>query len=91
MSAETYRGEENGSVAARREPAPRPAPPLCGRFGTKADLAERETNVRLLPKSDIAERSEDVRFVPKADSCSAANQHLLDHLVGAGQERCRHV
>jgi hypothetical protein len=37
----------------------------------------------LPPKADIAERDWDVRFVPKADSCTAAKIRLFDHFVGA--------
>jgi hypothetical protein len=40
----------------------------------------------LPPIADIAERNWDVRFVPKADSCSAARK-LLDYLVGNREQR----
>ena len=42
----------------------------------------------LPPKADIAERDRNVRFVPKADSCTAANQQrvLFDHLVGGDEK-----
>src|SRR5215470_12889359 len=39
----------------------------------------------LLPKADKPQTSHYVRFVPKADKCAAANDNLLDHLVGDGE------
>jgi hypothetical protein len=37
------------------------------------------------PKADIAERDWDVRFVPKADILRCKKMSLFDHLVGAGE------
>jgi hypothetical protein len=45
----------------------------------------------LPPKADIARRQLDVRFVPFPGSCTAANDSLFDHLVGARDKRLRHV
>jgi hypothetical protein len=50
----------------------------------------------LPPKADIAERNWDVRFVPKADvsRCSKnplSKASLFDHLVGAAEERQRYA
>ena len=45
----------------------------------------------LTPKADIAEREWDVRFVPKADSCNAAILSLFDYLVGADKQQKRRV
>jgi hypothetical protein len=40
----------------------------------------------LLPKADITERDWNVRFVPKADICNAAKERLFDHLIGDGKQ-----
>ena len=51
-----------------------------------ADIAALPINVRFTPrKADIGQRNCDVRFVPKADSCTAAILSLFDHLVGSVQ------
>ena len=45
------------------------------RFGSKADFAECETNVRFAPESGhLVER--DVHFVPLTDSCTAAKRSI---------------
>jgi hypothetical protein len=48
----------------------------------KSALGQKQTC-----RPEIAERQLDVRFVPKADSCTAAKWVLFDHLVSAKQER----
>ena len=40
----------------------------------------------LPPKADKEQPSRYVRFVPKADIRTAANDGLLDHLVGEGEQ-----
>jgi hypothetical protein len=45
----------------------------------------------LPPKADIAERDRNVRFVPQADSCTAAKSVLFDHLVGGRKQRRRNT
>jgi hypothetical protein len=47
----------------------------------KADIGERDRNVRFVPKGDIGRRQLDVRFVPKTDMAQ-----LFDHFVGVQQE-----
>ena len=42
------------------------------------------------PTADIGRTFPEVRFVPTRDSCIAAKSFLLDHLVGAQQQRGRH-
>ena len=41
------------------------------------------------PKADIGTQPHDLRFVPQPDSCTA-QKALLNHLVGAGEQRWRH-
>jgi hypothetical protein len=41
-------------------------------MGHKRTLKRFRLTSALPPKADIAERDRDVRFVPKADSCAAA-------------------
>jgi hypothetical protein len=45
----------------------------------------------LPPKADIDQRSVNVRLVPLATERSAAKAPLFDHLVGAREQRRRHV
>src|SRR5436190_23547069 len=40
----------------------------------------------LPPKADIAERDHDVRYVPQADSCTAAKQVLFDDFISRYQQ-----
>ena len=56
-------------------------------LGQKQTLDQRPSMSALPPKADIAEHKKDVRFVPKADIRTG----LFDHLVGAQQNRCRHI
>src|ERR1700758_811887 len=51
-------------------------------LGQKRTLRCVEPMSALPPKADIAERNWDVRFVPKADSSIAVIDYLLDCLVG---------
>ena len=44
----------------------------------------------LPPKADKEQPSRYVRFVPKADIRTAANDGLLDHLVGECEQAIRH-
>jgi hypothetical protein len=45
----------------------------------------------LPPKADIAERDLDVRFVPKTDIMQCSKRlALFDHLIGQQQHRLRH-
>jgi hypothetical protein len=43
----------------------------------------------LPPKADMVQRDRHVRFVPKADIGTSLVCQLLDHLVGAGEQRGR--
>jgi len=46
----------------------------------------------LPPKADITERDQDVRFVPKTDKVQRSKiRALFDHLISAGDQRLRHV
>src|SRR5215469_10130185 len=56
------------------------------RFGSKADIGARPSNVPLRPKADIGTQPRDVRFVPKADISrsteprSAHRSNSISHL-----------
>ena len=52
---------------------------------------QRKTHVRFTPKADMCGATSDVRYVPKADSSPQQTASLFDHLVGAGEQRRRHV
>jgi hypothetical protein len=56
------------------------------RFGSKADMCSAQAHVRFTPKADMCGATRDVRFGPEADIA----QTLLDHLVGASDQRRRH-
>jgi hypothetical protein len=47
-------------------------------FGHKRKFCDACPMSALPPKADIAERNRDVRFVPQADSCTAAILSLFD-------------
>jgi hypothetical protein len=59
--------------------------PLMSALGQKQTSRCEIAMSALPPKADIAERDRNVRFVPFSDSCNAARNYLFDHLVGAGQ------
>jgi hypothetical protein len=64
-------------------------------LGQNRTLGHVRVMSALPPKADIAERDRNVRFVPKADilHCrkNAVIRDLLDYLVGAGEQRVRHI
>src|SRR5262245_25360883 len=62
------------------------------RESSKSSCRTRDCQCTALPpKADIAERNHHVRFVPKGDIRSAAKSRLFNHLVGAREQRRRHV
>ena len=56
------------------------------RYGSLADICGAEPMSALPPIADIRRLGCDVRFVPIAAICTAANNPLFDHLVGADQD-----
>ena len=66
-------------------------------FGSLADfMPSLEAGPLCPPKADIDRRDKKVRLLPLAavSRCSktcAENPSLLDHLVGAGEQRRRHI
>jgi hypothetical protein len=64
-------------------------------LGQQRTLQSVKPMSALLPKADIGTQSGNVRFVPEADlsTCNkvCAQMLLLDHFVGAGEERRRRV
>jgi hypothetical protein len=56
-------------------------------LGQKRTWDCRSLMSALPSKADIAERQLDVRFVPKPDKVRRSKMALFDHLVGAGVQR----
>ena len=50
-------------------------------LGQKQTFKRLRLMSALPPKADIRQRNCNVRFVPKADSCTAANFSLFDYFV----------
>ena len=61
-------------------------------FGSKADVTLLNFDVRFTPESGHScVAVSDVRFGPRGDILHCAIGRLLDHLVGAREQRSRHV